>query len=215
MVTNVKMEVTRELSEEIQRIVSFKNGFDFTPIKGRHSFLIIKQDMCGTNDYCATNSRLVFEHDEAEEISALDFIQSQGALKELPEFGKEYLFYDSDCNLVRGRFKAYFPGSEYPFRILDGRGYKCYKKIENISFINFLIENNCYEIFKVNIRPENQRWTEFEYFKTLDELKNCDVERWLLEAFNFKYSEEGESYWTDLSGKWACLIENKEVSWSD
>jgi len=104
MITEVKMEVTPDLSERVQEIV-FANG-------GRWSNSIISNKDVQHLDYTylfidnektltCGNIKDLFEKEKFKEVSVYDFIVSRGAQEWLPKYNEEAFKKLTDC--INGR----------------------------------------------------------------------------------------------------------------
>ena len=81
---------------------------------------------------------------------------------------------------------------------------------EQISFVQFLKDNNAYEAYMHNVKIENQRWEDIVYYKTLSEIKKLKPTNWIIDAFNWNKQKENCFYWEKLHLKWSDLFKQKE-----
>ena len=129
IVTNVKMQVTPDLSERVQEIV-FANGGKWIHIDANinrviniyKSYLLINR-----NGNLAYMDEDIFNRDEREEISAYDFIASQGQQKRLPKYCEEAEFSDDGEKWHKAVFLSYVPSINYPFAVTTKNRSKTYK----------------------------------------------------------------------------------------
>ena len=82
---------------------------------------------------------------------------------------------------------------------------------EQISFIQFLKDNDAYEAYMHNVKIENQRWDEIERYIKLQDLKKKSPGKWLLCAFDWTKQKESAIFWGTLSKKWVLLCNNNIV----
>ena len=122
MVTNVKMQVTPDLSERVQEIV-FANGCGWLYGVTKEvnnlnaNFLFIDSDRYL---YSGNTDNICSSHEYYEEISAYDFIASQGEQKWLPRFGETV---EVRCNdeWVKAVFYSYRPKATFPFTLQNNK----------------------------------------------------------------------------------------------
>ena len=115
MVTNVKMQVTPDLSQRIQEI-AFANGI--TWINGDKKIMYTtskymyiskdKQMVHGTDEKIFTESHF-------KEISAYDFITSQGEQEWLPKYRELVEVSHDDKKWHKETFRYYAPNNLHPF----------------------------------------------------------------------------------------------------
>jgi len=209
MVTEVKMEVTPDLSSRIQEIV-FANGGDWgcegveiNHVSSKYLY-IEKKGKLGYGD-----DKSCFEEHKFKEVSPYDFIASQGQQEWLPKYYEEALFSDNGKDWYKENFINYTPCYTYPFSVLDGDiTYKFCKKIpKTVSFIQFLKDNNCYKEYMNNCKIVNQRWSVVSGYRNPEEIKILEPTQWIDFAFNFYFQKETKSFWNTLNKKWKKLLE--------
>jgi len=208
MITEIKMEVTPDLSTRIQEIV-FANGgswgFKGTEIKYLSSkYLYIEKK--GNLAYGEDKNN--FKKDGYKEISPYDFITSQGQQEWLPKYGEEAMFSDNEKDWHKRKFKSYLPDYSYPFIIEGNIEWKYCKPIpKEMSFIQFLKDNSVYDRYIHNIKIENQRWAEIDNYIETDKLKKENPSNWLFSSFNWLLQKEDIKFWNILNKKWLKIIE--------
>jgi len=217
MVTEVKMEVTPDLSKRVQEIV-FANGGKqedtsntiIAYTEWRYLFIDKEKYMY------MSNCKDVFENSNFEEISPYDFITSQGKKKWLPKYGEKALFSDAKEKWYGDIFINYKPTIVGSFQCKNNN-YKYCKPIPiQVSFIQFLKDNNAYEQYMHNVKIENQRWNDKIKYKTLDEIQSIKPNKWIEKAFNFQKQIEGNKFWSALDCEWKALIKenkDKQIVW--
>jgi len=108
MIGNVRMEITNDLSRRVQEIVFAKGGSWSSGHTDVHDtdvkYLYIAENKTislGTSHSC-------FAAAKEEEISAYDFVTSQGQQKWLPKYGEEVHMwnYDEECK-EKVKFSSY------------------------------------------------------------------------------------------------------------
>jgi len=135
MVTNVKMEVTPELSERIQEIV-IANGGCWTKggkaIKNTFAqyLFIFQNKSLGFTE----NKRYFYDKAEEEEISPYDFIASQGQQKWLPKYGEECEFSPDKQTWSKKLFDTYSSVYKY-FYTVDSMDYKYCRPLPKTKII--------------------------------------------------------------------------------
>jgi len=219
MVTNIKMEVTPDLSNRIQKIVFANDGKQKDILNEKIAYTKYKYIFIDKDKYMfMSNLKDKFKNSSFEEISAYDFIASQGQQKWLPKFGEKALFSDedNDGNWVENTFITYSPASIFPF-ICGCNSYAYCKPIpKRISFVQFLKDNNAYEQYMHNVKIENQRWGDKTKYKILFEIQSIKPNKWIEEAFNFQKQIEGNKFWSALDCEWKALIKenkDKQIVW--
>lgn len=215
MVNKIKMQVTPELSERVQEII-FTNGGYWG--KGCTKVLYIDKPYLFIdkfNEIGYSAKKEFFEEDGFEEVSPYDFIASQGEQKWLPKYDEEALFSDNAEKWVKRKFKCYIPEYNNPFVTSDNIEWKYCKPLpKQISFVQFLKDNNAYEKYMHNVKIENQRWENINNYIQLDDLKKKPQNTWLFGAFSWSRQNEGTTFWDRLSDKWELLYnENNNIVW--
>jgi len=217
MITNVKMEVTPELSKRVQKIV-FANGgkwgLNHKKIKNTFfKYLYIdknKKLLYGEDKSC-------FKKNKFKKVDVYAFIASQGEQEWLSKYSKETIFSDDEKNWHEKLFKSYSPTSSYPFTTKENINYKCCKSLpKTISFTKFLKENDAYNKYMHNVKIENQRWDDIKNYIKLEELKKQTPFDWICYAFDWELQKEGNDFWGYLNDKWLNIIEennNKQIVW--
>jgi len=203
MVTEVKMEVTPDLSTRIQEIV-LANGGRRNPPTGDIKYLLINCEKC-----IIYTDEERFKRSYFKEVSPYDFIASQGQQEWLPKYGEEAMFNEYDEKTwVKDTFIGYGPKLTYPYWC-NNRGYRNCKPIsKKISFIQFLKNNIAYNRYMNNIKIENQRWDEIDDYIELENLQKRHPDSWLIEAFYWDRQQEYKGqFWHNLHGKWKKLLE--------
>jgi len=187
MITEIKMEVTPDLSKRVKEIVSNNGGRWFIGTKKtkclNHKYLFIDEYSVLT----ITNNNEDFKNNKFKEISPCDFIASQGQQEWLPNYGKEALFSDNEKEINTFVFCKPLP--------------------KEISFIQFLKDNAIYDTYMHNIEIENQRWYDIEKYKLLSRLQKHKSKEWILCAFNWEKQKEGFDAWNNLNEKWINITE--------
>jgi hypothetical protein len=153
MVTNVKMQVTPDLSRRIQEIV-FANGGSWCSKSKKIDYIEKEYLYLTDNSLSFGNVYSIFSMDRKKEISPYDFIASQGQQEWLPKFGEKVEVSDK-ANFKHtgtGIFKGYVPDSDYPFYTNSGAFRYC-KPIEQtktitIDGIDIEVSEESFEAFK-------------------------------------------------------------------
>ena len=235
MVTNVKMKVNEDLSRRVQEIVFAHGGRWLTNV----SLTIDGKKVSYTNNpyiYISCNyyddivlnfgsDAEYFKNSDEEEISAYDFIASNGEQKWLPKCGEEVLFSDDKVEWKKGIFRMYAPAMTHPFISEIGicSSY-CKPLSKKLVFKDFLEENGIsFDKFLENCKPENQRWDCIDkYYDDIDELKEYSPVYWITEAFSLEYNmlSISESDLECILEKWVNAVKdskrnNIEVIWSE
>ena len=115
MVTEIKMMVTPDLSERVQKIVfsgsgSWIDGYkEISDLKSRYLYINKKGRLSLGND------ENYFINHRYEEISAYDFIASQGEQKWLPKFSEKVEFSNDKKEWEQGIFNCYIPTVRYSY----------------------------------------------------------------------------------------------------
>jgi len=209
MITNVKMQVTPDLSERIQEIC-FQNNIYWSNGSRKIScinepYLFIGED----NTLFSCNEKYEFDVCNYKKISAYDFIASQGEQKWLPKYGEEVWFSDDGKNWYIEKFNYYIPNRTHPFITKQNIHMKyCRPLQKQIHFVQFLKDNDAYEQYMHNVKIENQRWVNINEYIKLEQLKKKLPCRWIECAFNWRLQKEGYNFWQELNEKWHCFIEN-------
>ena len=131
MITGIKMEVTEELSERVQKIV-FGNGGKWVTgeaeILTGERYLYLNED----RELLVGNKSSYFKAHKYKEVSAYDFIASQGEQGWLPNYGEECEFScDEDFQSVHTeKFRCYMPDGMYSYLSTDGHFYKYCRPIK-------------------------------------------------------------------------------------
>jgi hypothetical protein len=110
--------------------------------------------------------------------------------------------------------------SEHPYiKILQKS--VLWKKIRNnysvcapdpVSFVDFLKETNCFEKYLNNCKTENQRWSNPQsYYDSISNIKKFSPKNWIIDAFNWEYSEQGHEYWHSIDNEWCAKINGKKI----
>jgi len=221
MITEVKMEVTPDLSKRIQEIV-FANGGDWVGSRKKTIQFTDKKRLCIENDkdlfYLEDETQRYFNEHPFKEISAYDFISSQGQQEWLPKYDEEALFSDDKKDWHKRKFKVYIPNNTYSSFLTSISTYNYCKKIpkKTLSFIQFLKDNDAYDKYMHNIQIENQRWEDIIEYIELEDLKKQNPSNWFFNAFNWVYQKEDSNYWDKLNKKWLKLIHDykkKQIVW--
>ena len=214
MITEVKMEVTPDLSKRVQEIVHANRGCNkdtkvqYTNIR----YLYIDKN----KNLAYGENELHFKADEFKEISAYDFIASQGEQAWLPKYKEKALFSDDKETWHADTFMAYTPGKHIynKYITLDDNAYLYCKPLsKTTSFIQFLKDNDAYETYMENIKIENQRWDATCLYINLKDIKKKPIDVWLTSAFDWGMQPQGRSYWASLNNKWQGLYKDTEVVW--
>ena len=140
MVTKVKMEVTPDLSRRVQEIV-FNNGgkwkagnVNINNTLFPYLYLDENKLLTFESKYCKED----FKKCEFEEISAYDFIASQGEQKWLPQFGERVEFSDNGKRWYKEHFISYTPhclNEILPYRTLEGSFFEYCRPIKQTKTI--------------------------------------------------------------------------------
>jgi len=215
MITNVKMEVTPDLSERVQEIV-FANGGrwmlgSIKILNTSKTYLFLNKNKELT---CCDNYE-IFKESNFKEVSAYDFIASQGEQEWLPRYEEKALFSIDREEWTKQIFKYYEPQQMSSYIANSNYYVYCKPLPKQISFTQFLKDNNAYEAYMENVKIENQRWNKKEKYKTLEERQKSKSKGWIWYAFEWLYAKKGIKYWDNLNTKWTNLCENNEVVWDD
>ena len=125
MITGIKMEVTEELSERVQKIV-FGNGGKWVTgeaeILTGERYLYLNED----RELLVGNKSSYFKAHKHKEVSAYDFIASQGEQGWLPNYGEVCEFScDEDFQDVHTeKFASYMPRNDYCYLTTNEHVYK-------------------------------------------------------------------------------------------
>ena len=218
MITEVKMQVTPDLSKRVQEIV-FSNGgcwsgidlstkvYDVDNIQ--YLFIDRNKMMAIIKDSYALNI-ISFK-----EISAYDFIASNGEQEWLPKYNEQALFSDDEKSWKKVKFLLYYTSSSYPFRTNSSTFRYCKPLPKEVSFIQFLKDNNAYEVYMENVKVENQRWKKEHNYKELADLQKEVEEYWVTKAFNFSKQLQPLDYWQNINNKWVTICRDNEVVWGE
>jgi len=154
-----------------------------------------------------------------KEVSAYDFIASQGEQEWLPKYGEEAMFSDNKEDWIKTKFNTYIPRIDYPFvtaKNIRLTSFKYYKPLlKQVSFTQFLKDNNCYKQYMFNCKIENQRWSLSGSYTQLSELKKCSPDSWVTDAFNFRLQKEVSNFWESIVKKWQYICKDKEAIWEN
>ena len=227
MVTNVKMQVTPDLSRRVQEIVFAHGGawegigkkVDYT----NNSYLYIGGNCDDISIYFG-NGAEYFENSDEEEISAYDFIASNGEQNWLPKFEEVALFSADAKEWKKDKFRYYEPNDDFSFRTRYAWYKYCKPLPKKLVFKDFLEENGIsFDKFLENCKVENQRWDCInKYHNSIDELKEYSPRDWLTEAFDYRYNllrlKPNNIY--DISTKWRKKVKeahanNIKIIWSE
>jgi len=140
MIKNISMRVNPDLSRRVQEIV-FKNGGkwmgDYTDIRNLKEKILLV-DEYGMLAYYSILELEMLKYDiDGEEISAYDFIASQGEQKWLPKYNEICEFSD-DKNFRYYKalqFKRYNPEDTYPFEEADGNTFRYCRPLKQTKTI--------------------------------------------------------------------------------
>ena len=134
MITRIKMEVTQDLSERVQQIV-FDNGGKWRGEKAKiihtdEKYLYLNENKGLSHSY--SDDPLFYEQHKYKEVSALDFISSQGEQGWLPDYGEMCEFSDDEYfqGVYTEKFKCYMPHGMYNYLATDGHFYKYCRPIK-------------------------------------------------------------------------------------
>jgi len=203
MITEVKMEVTPDLNKRIQEIV-FANGGRRNPPTGDIRYLLINCEKC-----IIYTDKEGFKRSYFKEVSAYDFIASQGEQEWLPKYNEEVMFSDNEKDWHKKQFKSYLPDYSYPFITEGNIEWKfCKLLLKEISFIQFLKDVGIYDAYMDSVKIENQRWSIKSNYKTLDEIQSLPNKEWTSKTFDWmRQSEYKFQFWENLDKKWLKIIE--------
>jgi len=220
MINQIKMEVTPDLSKRVQEIV-FANCGSWNTSKNKivkytdRKFIYINEKAL----MWANDDIDYFKNHSFKEVSAYDFITSQGQQEWLPKYNEEALFSDDGKDWHKRKFKAYIPNNTYSSFLTSISTYNYCKKIpKTISFVQFLKDNNCYKEYIFNSKIENQRWSVVSNYTNPEELKILEPVQWIDFAFNFDFQKETKRFWITLNKKWVNIIEqnsNLNIIWGE
>jgi len=135
MVTEVKMEVTEDLSKRVQEIV-FTNGGRRNPPTGDIKYLLINCEKC-----IIYTDKIGFERSYFKEVSAYDFIASQGEQEWLPKYEEEVIFSDDNIYWTKSKFTNYVPKADCAFHTSDNLFKLCKPIPKVLHFVKFLKNN--------------------------------------------------------------------------
>jgi len=160
------------------------------------------------------NDEYSFKSSSFKEVSAYDFIASQGEQEWIPKHEEEALFSKDNNSWKVFSFLRYLIGSSNPFVVMNSSNYKYCKPLSKVvSFVQFLKDNNAYEAYLENIEIWNQRWEKIKYYKHYNNVKNLNKVDWIEKAFNWVKQKEGNDFWDNLNTLWVNICENNEVIW--
>jgi len=215
MVCNVKMEVTPDLSKRVQEIV-FENGGSWDTINlstninnTEYKYLFIDKNKL----LICCNDKEILKDNGFKEISAYDFIVSRGKLEWLPKYGEKALFSDNGEKWAEDIFMFYSPTYDFPYETQITNYKYCKSLSKAVSFIRFLKDNNAYEKYMENSMIKNQRWFSVHKYIEPNKIKELSKYDWIVKAFNWLNSKDGDAFWNDLNEKWMTICKNNEVIW--
>jgi len=125
MITGIKMEVTEELSERVQKIV-FGNGGKWVTgeaeILTGERYLYLNED----RELLVGNKSSYFKAHKYKEVSPYDFIVSQGEQEKLPRYGEicEFSDYEDFQKAVLRKFAGYMLHNDHVYVTLGGPTYR-------------------------------------------------------------------------------------------
>jgi len=93
---------------------------------------------------------------------------------------------------------------------------KFIKSQNKYSFMEFLKDSKAFGRYLVNSKLENQRWNEISSYIDPEQIKNKPKEQWVMCAFNWNKTNEGNEFWSKVSRKWKMickLMPNIEWDW--
>ena len=157
MVIEVKMVVTPDLSERVQEIV-FANGGRWDSFNREIKIENTEQPYLFIDEYknityCNIKEESVFNNCEFEEISAYDFIASQGEQKKLPKYGEEVELSNDKKHWKKEKFSNYTPHYKRPYTTTYQNIFKYCRPIKQTKTItiegnDIEISNECFENLK-------------------------------------------------------------------
>ena len=148
MVTNVKMQVTPDLSQRVQEIVFANKGSWLNEPVVEISYLTAPYIYLDCNKQLIHGTLITtYEKHTFKEISAYDFIASQGEQERLPKYGELAEFSDSlefNDSCIE-TFCYYTPDNRYPFYTAKA-AYKFYRPIQKPKTKTITIDGKNIEI---------------------------------------------------------------------
>lgn len=158
MITNVKMHVTPDLSQRVQEIVFAHGGGWLEELEAKIKYLTAPYIYLDCNKQLTYGTLLsTYKTHDFKEISAYDFIASQGQQEWLPKYGEKVLLSDDNVHWKGPlEFITYLPNSLHCFMTRPGSSYTWCKlvpkpKIITIDGIDIEINAENFEVLKQQI----------------------------------------------------------------
>ena len=159
MVTNVKMQVTPDLSQRVQEIVFANGGSWLNEPLTEISYLTAPYIYLDCNKQLIHGTLITtYEKHTFKEISAYDFIASHGEQDWLPKYGELVEFSDNKNfdNSYTAAFYYYKPNCAKPYYGIDTYVFDAYcrpiqktqTKIINIDGVNIELSSESFEALK-------------------------------------------------------------------
>ena len=157
MVTKIKMVITPDLSRRVQKIV-FNNGGKWKAGNVNIDNTLFPYLYLNKNKLLTFESKHCkeeFDNCKFQEISAYDFIVSQGEQRWLPKFGEEVEFTNNKDKWYKRKFGQYIPQFKFNYNYID-MNTNCWKYCRQIKQTKTItidgkdieISNECFESLK-------------------------------------------------------------------
>lgn len=136
MITEVKMQVTPDLSRRVQEIVFANNGtWDHQSNRDIRDLDLPCLYINSSGYITGTFDKKAFDKSSFREVSAYDFIASNGEQHWLPRYNELAEFSNEKKSWKTGIFKRYLPEHKYGFKDKELCSYKYCREIPKTKTI--------------------------------------------------------------------------------